>query len=402
MAFDPASDGFMLIAAALVFIMTPGLALFYGGMVNKKNAVAMMMQNFFSAGWTTVIWVLFGFTLAFAPDIAGIIGNCNYVALFNLTPNTLYSNGAISMYTFMIYQLMFAIITPVLMTGAFADRMRFKGFIVFLTLWLFLIYFPFAHWLWGGGFLAQWGVEDFAGGIVVHVSAGFGALASVFFLGKRLHPKPGNHSVPLIVLGTALLWFGWFGFNAGSALRVDADTNVAFINTMIAASFAAITWMFWDYAVGKKWSSIGFMTGSIAGLATITPAAGFVNPQAAMIIGITAALVSHWVVDFVHKKGWDDALDVWGVHGIGGFTGIILLGIFGSAAINGANGLIYGGVDFFGKQIAADLFTAAYAFGVTYGILWLVNKITPLRVPEEEEEAGLDATEYDVPAYFDE
>ena len=392
---DTGSDGFMLIAAALVFIMTPGLALFYGGLVNRKNAVTMMMQNFFSAGWTTILWVLFGFSLAFSMDVSGIIGGSHYFFLMNLTPKTLFpGNNVISMYTFMIYQLMFAVITPVLMTGAFADRMRFKGFIIFITLWLFLVYFPFAHWLWGGGFLQQWGVEDFAGGIVVHTSAGFGALAAVLYLGKRLHPKPGNHSIPLIVLGTALLWFGWFGFNAGSALRVDADTSVAFINTMIAASFAAITWMFWDYMVGKKWSSIGFLTGSIAGLATITPAAGFVNPQAAMLIGILAALITHWAVDFVHKKGWDDALDVWGVHGIGGFTGIILLGIFGSAAIFGENGLIYGGAEFFGKQVAAACLTAAYAFFVTYGIAWITDKITPLRVSEEEEEKGLDESEF--------
>ncbi len=391
---DAGSDGFMLIAAALVFIMTPGLALFYGGLVNRKNAVAMMMQNFFSAGWTTVLWVLFGFSLAFGADVFGVIGNTNYFGLFNITPRTMFSNHVISLYTFMIYQLMFAIITPVLMTGAFADRMRFKGFIVFITLWLFLVYFPFAHWLWGGGFLQKWGVEDFAGGIVVHTSAGFGALASVFYLGKRLHPKPGNHSIPLVVLGTALLWFGWFGFNAGSALRVDTDTNVAFVNTMIAASFAAVTWMFWDYLADKKWSSIGFLTGSIAGLATITPAAGFVSPQAAMIIGILAALISHWAVNFVHKRGWDDSLDVWGVHGIGGFTGIILLGIFGSAAIYGANGLIYGGVAFFGKQVAAASLAAVYAFFVTYGIAWITNKITPLRVSEEEEEKGLDESEF--------
>ncbi len=398
---DTGSDGFMLIAAALVFIMTPGLALFYGGLVNRKNAVTMMTQNFFSAGWTTILWALFGFSLAFGADVAGIIGGGHYFFLLNITPKTLFlgDGGVISMYTFMIYQLMFAIITPVLMTGAFADRMKFKGFIVFITLWLFLVYFPFAHWLWGGGFLQQWGVEDFAGGIVVHTSAGFGALAAVFYLGKRLHPKSGNHSIPLIVLGTALLWFGWFGFNAGSALRVDTDTNVAFINTMIAASFAAITWMFWDYMVGKKWSSVGFLTGSIAGLATITPAAGFVNPQAAMLIGILAALITHWAVDFVHKKGWDDALDVWGVHGIGGFTGIILLGIFGSAAIFGENGLIYGGVAFFGKQVAAACLTAAYAFFVTYGIAWITDKITPLRVSEEEEEKGLDESEFAEVAY---
>ncbi len=393
--FNPASDGFMLIAAALVFIMTPGLALFYGGMVNRKNAVTMMMQNFFSAGWTTVLWVLFGFSLAFATDVSGIIGNVKYFFLFNITPSTLFpGNDEISMLTFMVYQLMFAIITPVLMTGAFANRMKFKAFIIFITLWLFLVYFPFAHWLWGGGFLQQWGVEDFAGGIVVHTSAGFGALAAVFYLGSRKHIMKGNHSLPLILIGTALLWFGWFGFNAGSALRVDIDTNVAFVNTMEAASFAAITWMIIDYIRNGKWSAIGFLTGSIAGLATITPAAGFVTPQAAMIIGILASIITHLAVDFAGKKKWDDSLEVWGVHGIGGLSGIILLGIFGSASILGSNGLIYGGYDFFFKQVGAGLLCAAYAFGVTYAIMWITDKIVGVRVPESAEKTGLDEYEW--------
>ena len=389
--FNPGSDGFMLIAAALVFIMTPGLAFFYGGMVHRKNAVNMMMQNFFSAGWTTVLWVTFGFSLAFSRDIAGVIGNLHYAFLTHISPSTLFpGNDQISMLTFMVYQLMFAIITPVLMTGAFADRMRFKAFIVFLTLWLTVIYFPLAHWVWGGGFLAKWGVEDFAGGLVVHTSAGFGALAAVLYLGKRKFPKEGNHNLALIAVGTALLWFGWFGFNAGSALRVDLDTNIAFVNTMEAAAFAAVTWMFWDYWRTGKWSAIGFMAGSIAGLATITPAAGFVNPQAAMLIGIVAAIVCHLAVDYKNRKGWDDALDVWGVHGIGGFSGIILLGIFGSAAILGSNGLIYGGGTFFLKETAAAIFVAIYAFVVTYILIWITDKITPVRVPEEAEKVGLD------------
>ena len=393
--FNTGSDGFMLIAAALVFIMTPGLAFFYGGMVNRKNAVTMLMQNFFSAGWTTILWVFFGFSLAFAKDISGVIGNLHYAFLANIQPGTLYpGNNEISMLTFMVYQLMFAIITPILMTGAFADRMRFKAFIVFLTLWLFAIYFPLAHWVWGGGFLAKWGVEDFAGGLVVHTSAGFGALAAVFYLGKRKFPKEGNHNLALIAVGTARLWFGWFGFNAGSALAVNADTAVAFVNTMIAASFAAVTWMLWDYWKTGKWSALGFMTGSIAGLATITPAAGFVSPQAAMVIGVTAAIVSHLMVDYKNRKGWDDALDVWGVHGMGGFTGIILLGIFGSSAILGSNGLIHGGTTFFLKETAAAIFVAIYAFVVTYILIWITDKITPVRVPEEAEKTGLDEYEW--------
>ena len=401
--FNPASDGFMLIAAALVFIMTPGLALFYGGMVNRKNATTMMMQNFFSAGWTTIIWVFFGFSLAFGLDVMGVIGNAHYFFLANILPTTLFpGNHQISMLTFMVYQLMFAIITPVLMTGAFADRMRFKAFIIFLTLWLFLVYFPFAHWLWGGGFLAQWGVEDFAGGIVVHTSAGFGALAAIAYLGARKFPKKGNHSLPLILIGTALLWFGWFGFNAGSALRVDVDTNIAFVNTMEAASFAAITWMLIEYWKNKKWSALGFLTGSIAGLATITPAAGFVTPQAAMVIGFLSAIICYSAVALKNKKGWDDALDVWGVHGIGGFSGIILLGIFGSATILGSNGLIYGNVTFFLKQVAAAVLCAIYAFAVTYAIMWITDKITPVRVSEEEEKTGLDLAEWSETTYCEE
>lgn len=400
--FSPGSDGFMLIAAALVFIMTPGLALFYGGMVNRKNAVTMMMQNFFSAGWTTIIWVLFGFSLAFGPDVKGIIGNAHYFFLNNITPKTLYpGNHVISLYTFMVYQLMFAIITPVLMTGAFADRMRFKAFILFTTLWLFFVYFPFAHWLWGGGFLQKWGVEDFAGGIVVHTSAGFGALAVVAYLGARKYVKEGNHSLPLILIGTALLWFGWFGFNAGSALRVDVDTNVAFVNTMEAAAFAAVTWMFIDYWKSGKWSAIGFMTGSIAGLATVTPTAGFISPQAAMIVGVVSAIICHLAVDFKNRRGWDDALDVWGVHGIGGFSGIILLGIFGNAAIFGSNGLIHGNATFFIKQVVAAVGCAVYAFVVTYILIWITDRITPVRVPEEAEKSGLDAYEWAESTYVD-
>ena len=392
---DTGSDGFMLIAAALVFIMTPGLALFYGGMVNKKNAVTMMMQNFFSAGWTTILWVFFGFSLVFGPDVAGIIGSSKYFFLIHIGPATLYpGNDQISLLTFMIYQLMFAIITPVLMTGAFANRMRFKGFILFLTLWLFIVYFPLAHWIWGGGFLQQLGVEDFAGGLVVHTSAGFGALAALIYLGRRIHIKSGNHNIPLILIGTSLLWFGWFGFNAGSALRVDTVTNVAFVNTMIAASFAAVVWMFIDYAKNKKWSAVGFMTGSIAGLATITPAAGFVTPQGAMAIGFISPLLCYFFVGLIKKRNWDDALDVWGVHGMGGFSGIILLGILGSAAILGSNGLIYGNLKFFGIELGAALLVALYAFVVTYILVWVTNKITPLRFSPEDEEKGIDEAEF--------
>ena len=291
------------------------------------------------------------------------------------------------------YQMMFAIITPALITGAFANRVTFKAYMLFLTAWLILVYFPFCHMIWHPeGILFKWGVLDFAGGIVVHNTAGLAALASILYVGKRRIVENTAHNIPLIALGTGLLWFGWYGFNAGSEFRVDSITASAFLNTDISASFAAATWMFIEWFTTRRPKFVGLLTGAVAGLATITPCAGYVSPSTAALIGIMAGVVCFYAVALKNKLGWDDALDVWGVHGVGGLIGVIFLGIFASKAWNpaGADGLLLGGVDFFGKQCAAVLISSIWAFVFTYGMLWIIDQITPVRVNPEDEEKGLD------------
>jgi Amt family ammonium transporter len=407
MTLNAGSTGFMLLATSLVMLMTPGLAFFYGGLVGRKNTLTIIMQSFVSLGWTAVLWVLFGFSLSFGHStglLSGILGGPQYLLLNNISPSMLFpGNDQIPMLLFVVYQMMFAVITPALITGAFADRVRFPAYMIFLTGWLVLVYFPFAHMIWGGGILERWGVLDFAGGIVVHVSAGFAALAAVFYIGRRKTIHKGPHNIPLMALGTALLWFGWYGFNGGSALRIDDVTVTAFINTQVAAAFASVTWLFLEIIFKKKPSLVGFMTGAIAGLATITPASGFVSVQAAMIIGIVAALVTYAAILFKNRKQWDDALDVWGVHGIGGFVGILLLGVFASTTINahGANGLLHGNPMFFVKELVAVSVLAVYAFLVTYGLLWVIDKVTPVRASPEEEKQGLDEIMHGESAYMD-
>ena len=399
--FDTGSTAFILVSAALVMLMTPGLAFFYGGLVGRKNTMTIMMQSFVSLGWTTIIWVTVGFTMCFGNDVGGIIGDGKYLFLNNVSLNSaLDADHNIPILAFLLFQMMTATITPALITGAFADRVKFKAYLLFLTLWLLLVYFPLVHMVWGGGILQDWGVLDFAGGIVIHASAGFGALASVFFIGKRkvIH-RP--HNLPLFALGAALLWFGWYGFNAGGEFKVDEITVLAFANTDISASFAAVTWMFLAWKLDGKPSTVGFFTGALAGLVTITPAAGFVGLREAMLIGVVAGAVGFFAVRFKNMKGWDDSLDVWGIHGMGGFTGILLLGIFASKDINpaGSDGLIYGGGIFFLKEFVAVSAMAAYAFLFTYGMLYLINMFTPVRVPEEEERSGLDIVEHGEETY---
>jgi Amt family ammonium transporter len=307
--------------------------------------------------------------------------------LHGVGPTTPFGNGQIPMYAFFVYQMMFAIITPALITGAFSNRVRFPAYLVFLVTWLLLVYFPFVHMIWGGGLLAKWGVLDFAGGIVVHNIAGMAALASVLFVGRRRVVDSGPHSIPLVALGTGLLWFGWYGFNAGSELRVDAVTAMAFLNTDVAASFAAVAWLFLEWTLVKKPKFVGLLTGAVAGLATITPAAGYVTPAAAVLIGIVAGGVCYAAVGLKNRLKWDDALDVWGVHGVGGALGIIMLGLLGTVTVNpgGANGLFYGGSGFFVKQLVAVVLSSAYAFTFTYGMLWIINKVTPVKTTEAEE-----------------
>jgi Amt family ammonium transporter len=401
---DTGSTGFMLIATSLVMLMTPGLAFFSGGLVGRKNVLAIMIQSFVSLGWTTVIWFAFGYSLCFSGGEGGIIGNLNMAFLAGTDLNSIYTgNNKIPLYVFCLYQMMFAIITPALITGAFANRVRFPAYMVFLTLWLVFVYFPLVHMVWGGGLLAQWGVLDFAGGIVVHASAGMAALASVFYVGKRSIAERGPHSIPLVALGTGLLWFGWYGFNAGSELQVDAITGIAFLNTDIAASFAAITWLILAWTLEKKPKFVGLLTGAVAGLATITPAAGFITVQSAAIIGIVAGLVCYFAVSLKNKMQWDDALDVWGVHGVGGSIGVILLGLFATNAVNPmvtTNGLFTGGgYDFLFKQVVTVLAVCVYAFVFSYVMLWLINFVTPVKVTKEEEEAGLDSSLHGEMAY---
>lgn len=405
MNIDSGDTAFVLISAALVALMTPGLAFFYGGLVRRKNVLSIMMQSFISMGVVTIIWVLVGFSLAFSGDNFGLIGDLKHIGLqgVGFAPEGNPNYGAhIPFLAYFIFQEMFAIITPALITGAFADRVTFRSYLIFLVAWSILVYVPFVHWIWGGGFLAQMGLVDFAGGIVVHLSAGFAALASVFVVGKRrLAPgeKTAPHNIAFVALGTGLLWFGWFGFNGGSALGANGIAATAFVNTDIAASVAMIAWLFIAWAREHKPSMTGAMTGAVAGLATVTPAAGFVAPWAAALIGLLAAVICYAAVQFRIGRDWDDALDVWGVHGVGGALGIICTGLFASAAINGIKGLVEGDVRQFGVQVLGVAITMIYTFVVTYGILRVINIFTPVRVGAEVEEQGLDQILHGEAAY---
>jgi Amt family ammonium transporter len=400
--FDTGNTGFMLLSTSLVMLMTPGLAFFYGGLVGRKNVLAIMMQSFVSMCVTTVLWYLVGYSLCFSGDVYGIIGNLDHAFMRGLSLTDVFgSANHIPLFVFISYQMMFAIITPALITGAFTNRVRFSAYLIFLVVWLLFVYFPFVHMVWGGGILQKWGVIDFAGGIVVHAIAGMAALASVFYVGKR-HRSDSAHSIPLVALGTGLLWFGWYGFNAGSELAVDAVTAQAFLNTDVAASFAGFTWLIVEWIIEKKPKFVGLLTGSVAGLATITPAAGFVTLDSAAIIGITAGLVCYFAVSIKNRLSWDDALDVWGVHGVGGITGVILLGVFATTSVNagGADGLLYGGTSFFIKEVVAVIFAGSYAFIFTYAALAAINLITPVRISEKEETSGLDITLHGENAYL--
>ena len=399
--FDIGLTTFMIVATSLVMLMTPGLAFFYGGLGDKKHILSIMMQSFVSMGISSILWITIGYTLCFSgnfaneTDFLGIFGNFDKIFLNGITPSTLFSaEKRFPEYIFIAYQMMFAIITPALITGAFINRVTFKAYIIFLIAWQLLVYYPFVHMIWGGGILAEWGVLDFAGGIAVHATAGFAALASTFFVGKRKGQGHEPNNIPLVAIGTAFLWFGWYGFNAGSELDVNHITVSAFLNTDISASFAAITWLIIEWNTGKKKPSfIGLMTGAVAGLATITPAAGFVTLPVAALIGIIAGAGCFMAVRFKMNKGWDDALDVWGVHGMGGVIGTILLGLFATTTINenGVNGLFYGGG--FGllfKQLVALALAIGVAFFFTLFILKVIDRFVRVKVSPREEKHGLD------------
>ncbi|MFL5797664.1 MAG: ammonium transporter [Actinomycetota bacterium] len=393
---DAGDTAFVLVSAALVALMTPGLAFFYGGLVRRKNFLAIVMQSFISMGVVTTIWVAVGYSLAFSGGSGGVIGNFDWAFLTHVGQQPGPWAPHIPAAAHFVFQEMFAIITPALITGAFADRVKFKSYLKFLVAWSLLVYIPLVHWLWGGGFLAKWGALDFAGGLVVHTSAGFAALASVWVVGARKF-APGEktipHNVAFVALGTGLLWFGWFGFNAGSALAANGVAAQAFVNTDIAGSIAMCTWLAISWLRDGKPSLVGAFTGAVAGLACITPAAGYIPTWAAFFVGLLAGSICYMAVLFRERRKWDDALDVWAAHGVGGVLGTILVGVFAYLTVNaaGADGLVAGNAAFLGKQVAATLLVAAYAFVVTWLILKVLNRFEPVRVADEVEFQGLDS-----------
>jgi Amt family ammonium transporter len=398
---------FVLVSAGLVMLMTPGLALFYGGMVRAKNVLSTIMHSFFILGLISVLWVLVGYSLAFGPDVRHFIGGLQWIGLNGVTgvPNRDYA-ATIPHLAFMIFQGMFAVITPALITGAFAERMKFRGFVVFTVLWALLVYSPVCHWVWGvGGWIRNLGVMDFAGGTVVHINSGIAALAAALVLGRRKDYGNGSlvpHNLPLTVLGAALLWFGWFGFNAGSALAANGLAANAFVVTNTAAAMAALSWLAAERLHRGKPTTLGAASGCVAGLVAITPASGFVGPLASVVIGLVAGVVCYGGVLLKSRFGYDDSLDVVGIHGVGGTTGALLTGVFASKAINpaGSNGLLHGGsASVLGIQAAAVVATIVYSFTVSFILLKVVDAVVGLRVSEEEEETGLDLSQHSEVGY---
>lgn len=398
---DTGDTAWVLISSALVMLMTPGLGLFYAGMVRKKNVLATILQSFIMVGVVGVQWVLFGYTLAFGPDKWHFIGGLDWVGLkdVGMAPNPAYA-ATIPHQAFMIFQAMFAIITPALITGTFAERMKFKSFLIFSIIWATIVYDPVAHWVWApGGWLRELGALDFAGGTVVHICSGVAALACAIVLGKRKgygrdDMKP--HNLTMTIIGAALLWFGWFGFNAGSALAANGLAVNAFVVTNTAAAAAAISWMIVEWQHHGKPTVLGAASGAVAGLVAITPASGYVGPVAAIFIGLVVSVLCYFAINMKGKLGYDDSLDVVGVHGVGGTWGAIATGLFATVAINsaGANGLFHGGAALLGKQLIAIIAVMAYSFILTFVILKIMNAISPLRVTSEEEETGLDLSQH--------
>lgn len=391
----------MLISTALVMLMTPGLALFYGGMVRKKNVLGTMMHSLISIGIVTAIWFIFGYSLAFGPDRFSIIGNFEYLFLNNVTTNPhLDYCPTIPHQLFMAFQLMFAIITPALISGALAERIKFSSYVVFLILWLIIVYLPVAHWVWGvGGWIRNLGALDFAGGLVVHIISGYSALAGAVVLGKRKgylkEPMP-PHNLTMTLLGTAILWFGWFGFNGGSAISSGQLSVTAFVNTHIASSIASISWLVAEWIHRKKPTLLGLASGVVAGLVAITPAAGFVTPFSSFIIGLIAGPICYFAVSLKAKLGYDDALDAVGVHGVGGTVGAIATGLFATKAINSAgnDGLFYGNPALLGVQVLSVVVAIIYSFVISYILFKLIDAVMGLRVSNEEEIEGLDISQH--------
>jgi len=397
---------FILISAALVLLMTPGLAIFYAGMVRGKNVLGTILQSFIMISVVSLEWVYIGYSMSFGPDIGGLTGDLSWFALNGIgaSPSDTYAT-TIPHIVFMIYQCMFAIITPALITGAIAERMRFGPFLLFSLAWTILVYNPVCHWVWGGGWLGAMGVLDFAGGLVVHLTSGMAALAAVIMLGPRKGLGRDSfmpHNLPMTLLGTGLLWFGWFGFNGGSALAADGIAGGALVTTHMAGMAGMAMWTLIEWIHYKKPTTLGAASGAIAGLATVTPAAGFISPNAAIIIGFIAGIACYYAVHFKNKIGFDDSLDVIGIHGLGGVIGTIALGVFASKSINpnGADGLLAGNASFLATQIFAVAVVGAYALAVSL----LLLKITAilcngLRLSDEDETIGLDQSAHSETAY---
>jgi Amt family ammonium transporter len=416
---DTGDTAWMLISTALVMVMTPGLAFFYGGLVRRKNVLSVLMQCFMILCIISLQWALFGYSLAFAPGGNGFFGGLSFAGLSGVgaEPNATYA-GTIPHELFMVFQMMFAVITPALIIGAFAERMKFSSFCIFTLLWATLVYDPVAHWVWGaGGFMGGtpdpvtgakgWGALDFAGGTVVHINAGVAALAAALVLGKRQgfakNRISGPHNLPIAVLGAALLWMGWFGFNAGSALQAGGGvaTN-AFVVTHLATAGAGLAWCLLDWLKHGKPTTLGMITGAVAGLVAITPASGYVTPMGAIIIGLGAGVICWMSVTFLKTRmGYDDSLDAFGVHGVGGIFGALATGLFATLSVNhsGANGLFYGNPGQLWIQVQAVAVTAAYSFVVSYILLKAVDKVFGLRVAEHDERVGLDLTQHKEAAY---
>jgi Amt family ammonium transporter len=403
---DKGDTAWILTSSALVLMMTiPGLFLFYGGLVRGKNVLGTIMQSFVVVALISIQWVLWGYSLAFGPDIGGWIGSLAWVGLNNVgtTPNSNYA-ATIPHQAFMVFQMMFAIITPALITGAVAERAKFGTFIVFVLLWATFVYDPLAHWVWGKGWMGAMGALDFAGGTVVHISSGFSALAAAYFFGRRVgygYETMTPHNLPFTVIGASLLWVGWFGFNAGSALAADGLATVAFVTTNTAAAAAALAWMFTEWFTHGKPTALGAASGAVAGLVSITPAAGFVGPMSAIIIGAVGGMLCYKACNLKVRLGYDDSLDVVGVHGIGGTWGALATGLFASKAINpaGNDGLFYGNPAQLGVQAVTVVATIVFALLMTFIILSVLKVTMGLRVSEEEERMGLDLTQHNESGY---
>ena len=398
---DSGATAWVLTSSALVLFMTPGLALFYGGMVRVRNALAMLMNNFVAMGIVTVTWIVIGYTVAFGPSVGGwgLFGTLDYIGLEKVGSGNSIHGYDIPDMLFMAFQMMFAIITPALISGAVAGRMKLSAWMIFIAVWSVVVYAPMAHWVWGGGIIGgDLGAIDFAGGLVVHINAGAAALAAVLVLGPRIgFPRDlmRPHALPLTLLGTGILWFGWFGFNAGSALAADGAAANAFVTTQVAAAVAATTWIIVEWLTSGKPTTLGVASGAVAGLVAITPAAGFVGPLAAILIGIAAGAGCYWALRIKFRFGFDDSLDVVAVHLVGGIVGSILLGVLADADIGG----VAGGFDQLLRQAASVVIAVVYSFVVSYALLRIIKATIGLRVTEEEERRGLDLSLHDEQAY---